>query len=214
MDKKRVLCFGDSNTYGFDPVTRSRYDDAHRWPAVLQQLIGESYEVISEGLPGRTSDFANPGEEMIHGFHYFRPCVFSHLPIDTLILMLGTNDCTYTTDPAAVAAGIRKIAFMATRAPIWSDKKNKKILLVCPCAINRGLPTAEGDEALDAQIRCSVQLSESLKQLAEGLKIEFFDANTVARVGGIADQLHLDPESHVSLGKALAEKFLEMHKEQ
>ena len=54
MEKKRIVCFGDSLTWGFDPDTRTRFPEESRWPMVLQKLLGEEYRVIEEGQNGRT----------------------------------------------------------------------------------------------------------------------------------------------------------------
>ena len=47
---KTILCYGDSNTWGWNPISESRFDKDVRWPGILQQELGEDYEVISEGL--------------------------------------------------------------------------------------------------------------------------------------------------------------------
>ena len=52
--KKRILCFGDSNTWGYNPVGGARYDDETRWPMRMQHVLGNDYSVIEEGLNGRT----------------------------------------------------------------------------------------------------------------------------------------------------------------
>lgn len=57
---KVILCFGDSNTYGRDPVTKGRLDRKTRWPGVLQNTLGEKYYVIEEGLNGRTTVWDDP----------------------------------------------------------------------------------------------------------------------------------------------------------
>ena len=49
MSKKRIVCFGDSNTWGYDPVNHTRYDEETRWTMVLQSLLGEEYQMIEEG---------------------------------------------------------------------------------------------------------------------------------------------------------------------
>lgn len=56
--KKRIVCFGDSNTWGYIPVTGERYDETIRWPARLQEMLGcERCTVVEEGLTGRTTVF-------------------------------------------------------------------------------------------------------------------------------------------------------------
>jgi len=46
MNKKHVLCFGDSNTWGYCAQTQGRYDDATRWTRQLSGLLGEEYLVV------------------------------------------------------------------------------------------------------------------------------------------------------------------------
>ena len=59
--KKRIVCFGDSNTWGYIPVTGERYDETIRWPARLQEMLGyERCTVVEEGLTGRTTVSAGP----------------------------------------------------------------------------------------------------------------------------------------------------------
>ena len=67
MTRRRVLCFGDSNTYGYDPARDGRYGDDERYPMVLQDLLGDGWSVVEEGLPGRTAVFDDPITEGMNG---------------------------------------------------------------------------------------------------------------------------------------------------
>lgn len=90
--KKRILCFGDSNTWGY-MVTGGRFDEDVRWPMRLQTLLGEDFRVIEEGFNGRTCVFDDPVEGGYKsGLDYLPACVMSHSPLDLVIIMLGTND--------------------------------------------------------------------------------------------------------------------------
>ena len=51
---KRILCFGDSLTWGYDPAKRVRFEEDSRWPCVMQAALGDDYKVIEEGQNGRT----------------------------------------------------------------------------------------------------------------------------------------------------------------
>ena len=93
MEKKRILCFGDSLTWGYDPDTRTRFPSPSRWPMVLQELLGENWTVIEEGQSGRTIATEDPAEGEKNGLKYIGPCLESHTPLDLVILMLGSNDC-------------------------------------------------------------------------------------------------------------------------
>ena len=94
-----ILCFGDSNTWGYDPETQTRFSKKIRWTGVLQQLLGTNFNVIEEGLNGRTT---NVDEKEEHDLGYFRACrsamdllsilIETNSPLDLIIVMLGTND--------------------------------------------------------------------------------------------------------------------------
>ena len=90
--RKGILCFGDSNTYGYDPAG-GRYDEETRWPMVMQRILGEGYRVVEEGLGGRTFSQDDPTEGGFKsGISYLPPCLKSHNPLELVIVMLGTND--------------------------------------------------------------------------------------------------------------------------
>ena len=92
-DRITVLCYGDSNTYGYDPYTRGRYPYEKRWTTLLGEMLGSRYEVISEGLNGRTTAYDRPGAAWKNGMSSFTACLGTHKPVDYVIIMLGTNDC-------------------------------------------------------------------------------------------------------------------------
>ena len=56
---KRILCIGDSNTWGYIPGSGERYEKNVRWTGKLAQTLGENYEVIEEGMNGRTTAFTD-----------------------------------------------------------------------------------------------------------------------------------------------------------
>lgn len=78
----RILCFGDSNTYGYDPrgYFGGRYDAEDRWVDLLAQQTG--HKVINAGANGREIP-RNP---------YALRLLAEHAPVDNFLVMLGTND--------------------------------------------------------------------------------------------------------------------------
>lgn len=92
VNAKRVLCFGDSNTWGYIPASGKRHPVGIRWTTLLQEKLGSDFEVIEEGLNSRTTDMNDPKHVGKNGLAYLRPCLETHDPIDLIILMLGTND--------------------------------------------------------------------------------------------------------------------------
>ena len=142
---KRVLAFGDSNTWGWIPVERgyptSRYSGGERWPGIAQASLGGGYEIVEEALNGRTSDLADPTVPELpgagfDGSAYLPAAIASHLPLDLVVIMLGTNDLKTAFDrsPEEVAAGIRKLIDLAKAQDraAWTEYPAPKVLVVAP----------------------------------------------------------------------------------
>ena len=92
MNQKNILCFGDSNTHGYNSKTGGRFTVEERWTKLLQRKLGDDYYVIEEGLSGRTTSFDDPVFEGLSGLNAIYPCMMTHEPLDLVIIMLGTND--------------------------------------------------------------------------------------------------------------------------
>ena len=67
---RTILCYGDSNTWGYDPVTGERLGREERWPGVLARELGDGYAVIEEGLNGRTTVWDDPIDPYRNGREY------------------------------------------------------------------------------------------------------------------------------------------------
>ena len=98
---KTILCYGDSNTYGYNPANGLRYPKSVRWTGRLQELLGNNYMIIEEGCNGRTTIFDDPIDGWKNGLNYLKPCLNSHKPVDIVILMLGSNDLKQTFHASA-----------------------------------------------------------------------------------------------------------------
>lgn len=84
----RVVCYGDSLTYGRVPNQHARYDASTRRTGILQSLLGNDYEIIEEGLRGRTTHLDHPTQQGRNGLTYLYPCLLSHYPLDYIIILL------------------------------------------------------------------------------------------------------------------------------
>src|SRR5215217_6037211 len=116
---KTIVCYGDSNTWGSDPVTRGRFAPDVRWTGVLLQELGAGYRVIEEGLGGRTTIVDDPISPFRNGRDYLIPCLESHRPFDLVTIMLGTNDLKHRFNGSAsdIAESAALLAAMARRLP-------------------------------------------------------------------------------------------------
>ncbi|WP_252946858.1 GDSL-type esterase/lipase family protein [Oceanicola sp. 502str15] len=203
---QRILCFGDSNTFGTPPMAvRGGYDrfgPEVRWPRVMAAALGD-VELIEEGLPGRTTQHDDP---VMGAFMNARPALRmalrSHAPLDRMVLMLGTNDCKARFAPSAekIAAGLAGLLDIAASAEEAPRSPGMKITLVAPPPpVEAGLFTAEfaGAAALGPA------LAPAVRALAAVRGIDFFDAGAVISVSAV-DGIHFAPEDHVALGRAMA----------
>ena len=209
--RRRILAFGDSNTYGYDPATDGRYGDAERWPRVLEAALGPGATVIEEGLPGRTAVFDDPITEGLCGLAAIDPCMLSHMPLDTVVIMLGTNDTKerFGCNATLIAQGIARLAKKARETPAWRGAPD--VLVVCPAPVEpayaqRMFHGAMGDGCAEK----AAALAEQLAPLARGLGCRFLDAG---RVPGVVchplDGMHLTREAHAALGRAVAAALAE-----
>ena len=149
----RLLCFGDSNTYGYDPrgFFGDRYGAEDRWVDLLAKQTG--WEVINLGANGREIP-RNP---------YALRVLNEHAPVDIFLVILGTNDLLQGASAKEAAA--RMEAFLNPLLPHC-----KQILLVVPPPMKRGawVPT-------DELVTESIRLAEEYELLAQKLNIPFVD---------------------------------------
>ncbi len=200
---KTALCYGDSNTWGYDPATRTRYPPHVRWTGVLATRLGAEFRVVEEGLNGRTTRRDDPIETGRNGLTYLRPCIESHQPLDVVVVMLGTNDLKSRFDLSAsdIAQSAAALAEMAWRFAHAPDGSQAKVLLVAPPAVST---LTELDQMFDGAREKSRQFSRYYRLAAGWYDLPFFDAGAV--IGSSEkDGIHFDPEEHRKLGEALAD---------
>lgn len=207
MGKKiRILCYGDSNTFGYIPGRGGRYDRHTRWPGRLQELLGSEYQVMEEGLCGRTTAFEDVTEPGRNGLDRIRDAVERSLPLDVLVIMLGSNDCKAQFGASAqeIAGGLEQVAAQAR----GGEASGFRVLLVAPAAMtDRVMHSGFGSEFDQRSIKVSKELAEAYEALARKCGCDFLDGSKVTQVSEI-DGLHLDAEGHGRLAEAVV-KYLQ-----
>ena len=203
MEKIRILCYGDSNTWGQIPgVEHSRYDNQTRWTALLQNMLGKNFEVISEGLCARTLD--SDDERWVYGnangLKYFGPAVYSHDPLDFIIIMLGTNELKDMFERSAENI----VKSMEDKYLKYFNSELSKALIKQPKIIIIAPPIVKGElyngcSSFLLANEKSQKFNTLYKKLAKKHKCLFID-NGGLDVG--CDGLHLSEIGH----KNLAEK--------
>jgi len=151
---KSIVCYGDSNTYGWDPRFFSGNHYPNPWPEIMAEKTGN--HVKNCGEPGRVIPYR---EELLESF---RRDVVGYYPA-LLLIMLGTNDLFYSMEAAAesIAGRMRNMIQYA----VQNHMAQKILLLSCPKVAppeERYLPVLE-------------DLSERYQKIADQEKIYFAD---------------------------------------
>ena len=150
-----VLCYGDSNTYGYTPLTGTRYEKDVRWTGVLQKMLGDEYCVIEEGCNGRTTIHDDPIEGWKNGYDYLKPCLNSHRPVDVVILMLGSNDLKkcFKLSAKEIAEGAEALVREIISFTSYKQEYVPAIILVSPPVIGENIEQSVFSDAFDGHYR-------------------------------------------------------------
>lgn len=170
----RLLCFGDSNTYGYDPRSYfgCRYPAKVRWTDQLAEETG--WEILNCGMNGQSI----PG----------RP--IQPPAADVLLVMLGSNDLLGGCSAEEAAARMEQFL-----TPLCSEYRH--ILLIAPP------PMKYGDWVTEERLLTdSVRLAACYRVLAERLCIHFADAGAW-NVALTYDGVHFSEAGHKSFAAGL-----------
>ena len=207
---KTILCYGDSNTWGYIPKTGERYDHKTRWPMVMARILNQDcppfdpqWWVVEEGLNGRTSCREDPIEGDKNGLRQLIPFLESHKPLDIVTVMLGVNDLKprYSPTPYDIAKGAQNVVIAIQESKMGPGGSAPKVFMVCPP------PTVESSHfrhIFGDCVEMSKRLAPLYRQLAEECGALFFDAGSCVKTSG-ADGIHFEKEGHLALGKAVAD---------
>ncbi|MEO0918392.1 MAG: GDSL-type esterase/lipase family protein, partial [Pseudomonadota bacterium] len=199
----RLLIYGDSNTFGIGPMAFLGDDVVHprgaRWGDVAARLLGDGWEVVTEGLPGRTTVHDDPIEGAYRNGLTVLPAILqSHRPIDILVICLGTNDhkLRFGLRAEDVALGLARLAREAMASGVVGQ-----VLLVAPPAVKERGDFAEMFAGAEAR---GAGLADHVARFARQEGAAFLDAGQVIAVDE-TDGIHWSLDAHAALGAALAD---------
>lgn len=183
----KIICYGDSNTYGYDPrpAFGGRYPADSRWVDILEEETG--WEFMNVGQNGREI----PRREF--QMNAVNDLVTKHAP-DLLTVMLGSNDLLMGA--SAERAATRLETFL-TQLPFPMER----VLVITPPPAKPG--TWVTDERL---LVTSAQLADSYRRLADRLGAHFADAAEWG-ISLSSDGVHFTPEGHRAFAAGLYEKM-------
>ncbi len=213
---RNILVFGDSNTWGWVPQATAfpteRYPRGTPWPDVMAAALGPTTRVVVDALSGRTVDVDYPapqGSVPGDGFNGARAlpaAIARELPLDLVIVMLGTNDVRGDLDrsPEMIARGIAGLAAMVRGAAggVYTTYPAPALLVVVPPPVEDTSRTPIHGVMDGAQGK-SRALAPAVQAALEGTGVAVFDAGMAVRIEGI-DGVHMSEANHAALGQAVA----------
>ena len=193
-DMTDVLCFGDSNTWGYNPKDGSRFPWGVRWTSVLQeQLKDKGVRVIEEGLCGRTTVFEDPLRQGRKGVELFPTLLETHGQPEQIVLMLGTDDCktVFSASADVIGKGIVRLLRQAKQfAP------SSKVLLISPIFLGEWVWKDGYDQEFSPEsVEVSKKLGDVYEKIARQYGADFFRASDYVQ-SSEEDQEHMNAESH------------------
>lgn len=211
-DRKSILCFGDSLTWGWIPVEEGsptlRYPYEQRWTGVMARELGEGYNIIEEGLSARTTTLDDPNDPRLNGSAYLPSAIASHLPLDLVIVMLGTNDTKsfFRRTPYEIANGMSKLVgqILTGGGGIGTPYPAPKALVVAPPPLTP-MPHPYFQGMFEGGHEKSAALTEQYRAMADFMKVDFLAAGDFVTTDG-CDGIHFTAQNNSDLGKAIAEK--------
>ncbi len=206
-----ILCYGDSNTFGWDAETSTRLGMDERWPGVVRKILGDNFNIIEEGLPGRTTVWYDPVMNLISGADYLFPCLSSHQPLDMVVFMLGSNDLKqmFAASPFDVFWGMERVLKIAYDFKSDSNPTAPKLFLISPphiCA-----PKNQFAEMFYDAEEKSQNIGKYYRQLSDKYDTLFCDASEITKPSK-TDGLHIDEKNHKILGECIAKQIMEYFK--
>ena len=207
----KIVCYGDSNTWGYNPETGLRHEKSYT--TFLQEALPTD-TIINEGLNGRTTVYDDPYDENRNGKKDIQRCIKTHLPIDVLVIMLGSNDAKrmFHTTPLSFQRSIRTLLYKAMDKDLYRSgyKEPNKILVVSPPRMhpdyvnNYDTLISFGKEGYEVLESASQVIKETIEKIE--YDIDFLDTSNIC-MGDPLDGIHLDQDNHEKLAKAILERI-------
>ncbi len=187
---KKILCFGDSNTYGYNPLNGERFQENERWTGIFKQLCKSDFEVVEDGCNNRKC-FSELAINNMNGYN----AINKHLnnKYDLIILQIGINDLhkIYSNDKLQIEQGFEKFI-----KQIKDKSSESKILILSPSKIKKNILNSSFSSLFDENsIIKSYWIKDIYKSLADKYGCFFIDLNMETDVSDI-DGLHYTKDEH------------------
>ncbi|KTF15361.1 SGNH/GDSL hydrolase family protein [Pseudoalteromonas sp. 10-33] len=192
--KKAILCFGDSNTCGLNPVTGKRFEGKVRWPLVLAEMLGDQFTVIEAGQPNRTLVNNPPFIGELSGVSYLKPLLEAH-SLAVIIIALGTNDLKqrFKLTPEQIGQGLTNL--LDSIEEFYEGNKQPKLIILSPAYVKC---VGQYKHVYEGAPSKNVALKKEFENIARAKKNYFCDLQQSITVSAI-DGVHIDADGHAKV---------------
>ena len=203
-----ILCYGDSNTWGYEASSQERLGRWDRWPGVLQRELGDDVHVIEEGQNGRTTVFDVPFNAGRNGLTFLPVALATHHPVDAVVIDLGTNDLFLPgVNAYHVARGAMTLAgaVLASDAGPVGNPPSVLVVVPPPFASLVGWDLFVAPEAEHESQRFSGAFRDAAAAALadDGVDIPLLDLRDHVSSSPI-DGIHFEADDHRAIGLAVA----------
>ena len=203
---EQIIAYGDSNTWGLNPVLKNRYPDNVRWTGILRSRLRTiGLTLAEEGLCGRTTVFRDPRREGLVGAESIPQALARNPLASAAIIMLGTNDCK-----KAFGASAEKIGKGLERCldALESRLSPERILVISPPELGPDVWLPGKDIDFDRRsVRVSAELKKVFSDISRRRGHLFLAASDYVRPS-VYDDEHLNAEGHSILAEAVYRKII------
>lgn len=130
---KKILVYGDSNTWGDNFITGKRIADEKQWVNILREKYSNDYMFLQEGLPGRLAGNEEETKIYKNGQDTFISTFRTNAPVDTIIISLGTNDLQLKYNKSSEKIINDLLWYKEKLEESFSDEEDKKNILIIKC---------------------------------------------------------------------------------
>ena len=196
-----IVCFGDSNTFGFNPKNGKRYDENTRWSGILKRKLKDKFNVIEAGCNNRTCYSINKENDELTGFKalpkYLKPTT------KYVILSVGLNDLQkfYSSTDDEIKKGIVTLIEIARKI-----SPEIKIIILAPSRIKENILKSYFAILFDKQsIEKSIKMNKIYIEVAKENNCEIINLDTEVEASEI-DGLHYLEEEHNKIAEIIINK--------
>ena len=200
-----IVCFGDSNTFGFNPKNGSRFKEEQRWSGIIKRTLNGKFNVIEAGCNNRTCFSINPESDELTGIKIIN----KYLPTNAnyLILALGINDLQkfYNTDENKIKNGLQEIINIAKKI-----NTNIQIIIIAPSKIKENIFNTFFATMFNKK---SVELSMTIQDIYEEVSTEngcaYINLDKIVQTSDL-DGLHYEENEHKKIAETILDRYFKI----